>query len=220
MQHRFGFSLAEVLITLGIIGVVAALTIPNLIQNNFEKHVVSKLKETQSILAQAFKLSEEEYGEVESWELVAWNENSAAQVMNNLKPFLKIALDCGLDDTNGKCIPSTYFSLNGNKYHIDYKTSTSYYKISLLNGSSIWWRAAAENDALIYLWIDINGVKPPNTFGKDLFMFMYSNGTIYPNGSPASSHDAKTYCTYQSEGFGCAYYVITQGNMNYLHTKK
>ena len=67
MKKYFGFTLAEVLITLGIIGVVAAITIPNLIQNNYEKRTVSLLRQTQSILAQAVRMAEEEYGSVEGW---------------------------------------------------------------------------------------------------------------------------------------------------------
>ncbi len=213
-----GFTLAEVLITLGIIGVVAAVTIPNLIQKNFERRVISTLKETQSILAQAFRLSQEEYGEVEGWGLVQYSGESASLIANNLRPFMKISLDCGLNDTNRRCVQGTYLMLNGEKYNIDYATASNYYKIALLNGSSIWWRAAQENDALIYFWIDINGKQLPNTFGKDLFMFSYANGNVVPNGSPFSSHDARQHCIKgKSTGWGCAYYVIMQGNMNYLH---
>ena len=43
---KFAFTLAEVLITLGIIGVVAAMTIPTLMQKYYEKQTVAKLKET------------------------------------------------------------------------------------------------------------------------------------------------------------------------------
>ena len=85
---KVAFTLAEVLITLGIIGVVAAMTIPNLIQNNFEKRAISQLRETQSIISQAMRMSEEEYGDVEGWELKQ-DEESALKIANNLKPFLK-----------------------------------------------------------------------------------------------------------------------------------
>lgn len=54
-KAKFGFTLAEVLITLGIIGVVAAITIPNLIANQQKKAIVSQLMEAQSILNQAVK---------------------------------------------------------------------------------------------------------------------------------------------------------------------
>ena len=43
---RLGFTLAEVLITLGIIGIVAAMTIPTLMQKYYEKQTVAHLKET------------------------------------------------------------------------------------------------------------------------------------------------------------------------------
>ena len=214
-----GFTLAEVLITLGIIGIVAAMTIPNLIQKNFERQVVTKLKETQSILAQALKLSQEEYGEVEGWDLKAWSSDSALLIANNLKPFLKIATDCGLVDTDKKCIQSEYLLLNGQKHNKIYLNDKTYYKISLLNGSSIWWRSTDGNGkTLMMFFIDINGKQQPNTVGKDLFLFSYENGAILPNGSPNSSDPAKVSCKdKQSTGFGCAYYVLTKGNMNYLH---
>ena len=60
---RFGFTLAEVLITLGIIGVVAAMTIPNLIQHYSQEATVNKLKKTISVLNQAYRLSFDDVGE-------------------------------------------------------------------------------------------------------------------------------------------------------------
>ena len=59
---KFAFTLAEVLITLGIIGVVAAMTIPTLMQKYYEKQTVAKLKETYSILSQALKSASQEEG--------------------------------------------------------------------------------------------------------------------------------------------------------------
>ena len=52
---RAAFTLAEVLITLGIIGIVAAMTIPNLIYNYQKKVWVNQLKSTHAILTQGFK---------------------------------------------------------------------------------------------------------------------------------------------------------------------
>ena len=62
------FTLAEILITLGIIGVVAAITIPSLMTAH-KKHVTgAKLKKSVSTLNQAIKLSESENGELETWD--------------------------------------------------------------------------------------------------------------------------------------------------------
>ena len=57
-----GFTLAEVLITLGIIGVVAAMTIPNLITHNQKEETVTKLRRAISVFNQAYKLSFDELG--------------------------------------------------------------------------------------------------------------------------------------------------------------
>lgn len=63
----FGFTLAEVLITLGVIGVVAAITMPTLIQNHRKHEVETKLKKVYSMVNQAIKLSEVEYGDISGW---------------------------------------------------------------------------------------------------------------------------------------------------------
>lgn len=65
----FGYTLAEVLITLGIIGIIAALTIPQLIVNYQKKEAATKLKYTYSLLAQAILLSEKDNGFESEWEL-------------------------------------------------------------------------------------------------------------------------------------------------------
>lgn len=67
-SQRAGFTLAEVLITLGIIGVVAALTMPSLIENHRKKEVVTKLKAFNSIMGQAFQMSKEENGDWDTWD--------------------------------------------------------------------------------------------------------------------------------------------------------
>lgn len=62
-MYKFsGFTLAEVLITLGIIGVVAAMTIPVLIANTRSAKYRSQFKKTVSTLSQAARLSDSLYG--------------------------------------------------------------------------------------------------------------------------------------------------------------
>ena len=61
------FTLAEVLITLGIIGIVAAITIPGLIQSHTNKVAEVRLEEFYSLMNQAIKRAEYDYEERESW---------------------------------------------------------------------------------------------------------------------------------------------------------
>ncbi len=63
----FGFTLAEVLITLGIVGVVAAMTIPSLLTRIEEKVLINKLLEVNSQLVEASRLMIDEYGLVNTY---------------------------------------------------------------------------------------------------------------------------------------------------------
>ncbi|MDE6137924.1 MAG: type II secretion system GspH family protein, partial [Candidatus Gastranaerophilales bacterium] len=89
--YKSGFTLAETLITLGIIGVVAALTIPGLI-TSYKKHVIaSSLKRAVSSINQAIKQSEAENGEMETW-----NKSLDQEEFINIyiRPYMNIALTC------------------------------------------------------------------------------------------------------------------------------
>lgn len=68
MLHRVkGFTLAEVLITLGIIGIVSALTLPTLISNCRKYVIETQLKEFYSIMNQALKRAEYDYDDMDGW---------------------------------------------------------------------------------------------------------------------------------------------------------
>lgn len=85
------FTLAEVLITLGIIGVVAAMTIPTLIQKHQKKVVISKLQKASSTIGQAYNMGIAEYGNYrEAFD--AYNPDIALEMFNKYyKPYMKIS---------------------------------------------------------------------------------------------------------------------------------
>lgn len=67
MKRFNAFTLAEVLITLGIIGVVAAITIPSLVANHKKSEVTTKLKKIYSVVNQAINLAVSENGDINEW---------------------------------------------------------------------------------------------------------------------------------------------------------
>lgn len=167
-------------------------------------------------------MSEDEYGDASSWTTEYWSKKGAEDIAEKLKYSLKIATDCGVSDSKNSCIQKTYLRRNGQNHDINYATDTRYYKIVLLNGTAVWWKATDQNERLsgtyIEFFVDTNGVTPPNTWGKDLFVFSYENGGIRPFGAPDSHYPYKTHCIPQdSTGYGCAFWVLTTQNMSYLH---
>ena len=111
-----GFTLSEVLITLGIIGVVASITIPTVINKYNEKLTVSKAKKIYSLMSQAYLLSVRDNGLANEWAVGnGLSSNTAIQIASYFKPYLKILNDCG---TNAGCLgyKERYLKLlNGNR---------------------------------------------------------------------------------------------------------
>ena len=83
-KNKKGFTLAEVLITLGIIGVVAALTIPALISNYRKSVVETRLKRSYSVLANAMLFAVKDNGESRNWASV----NAKTFIEQYLQPYI------------------------------------------------------------------------------------------------------------------------------------
>ena len=90
--RRVAFTLAEVLITLGIIGVVAAMTLPTLISNYQAKQRVTQLKKVYSVLNQAYLRVKEKYGSVESWGMSTTLTGEVDEDGNEIKDYTSASL--------------------------------------------------------------------------------------------------------------------------------
>lgn len=164
-KAKFGFTLAEVLITLGIIGVVAAITIPNLIANQQKKAIVSQLMEAQSILNQAVKSYAADTDEEGSSEFeTTLSPQKFAE--KYFKPYLKIARICTkLEDGCWKTGDFYgYYDLAG------HKMTNVPYSIVLNNGMVLGF-SNIDGTNLVSIFVDVNGQGKRNVLGKDVFSF-------------------------------------------------
>lgn len=84
-----GFTLAEVLITLGIIGIIAAMTIPNLVKKWEERAIISKYKKMYSTLANAYYMAVADNGNPEHWAL-----SDRASLLKIFEPYLNVTERC------------------------------------------------------------------------------------------------------------------------------
>ncbi len=197
-----GFTLAEVLITLAIIGVVAALTIPTVVRNYRERQAISTIKKVYSSLAQAAHIAQAQNGEMSSWDA-----NTPEKMLGILKPYLKVIKDCG---AKKGCFPDLkYKYLNGNEWVSVEDVSTA--KAMLADGISIAFYGLGANNNY-NIWFDINGQKGPNQWGRDLFMveILPQNGKIRPAPYPGSGT-----CNLGGNGWCCAAWVMEHDNMDY-----
>lgn len=217
---KAAFTLAEVLITLGIIGVVAAMTMPSLIQNYQEKATVTKLKKCYSLVSQAYvSILNDEGG---SDTLQAGDD---LEMMEKFGKYLKYQKTCG---RNKGCFPNvTYKSVTGNDYSKWEDDTTDRSRAILTDGTLIMFNfnALKNNSDNFYaqIYVDINGFKGPNQLGRDFFYFYISPEKIVPGGAkvletifPDQKFDENCI---QQNGYACAAWVIYNENMDYLHCK-
>ena len=196
-------TLAEVLITLGVIGVVAAMTMPTIIKNYQKQATVNKLKETYSTLSQAFQRAVVEHGEPINW--TYGDENYFVE--NYLAPYIKIV--------NKSTDAPKHYYLSGSEIRAEfYKNHTHYY---LANGVEITVRPYSTTYYMIMA--DLNGKKGPNMFGKDLFKFQFSKDskttslskTFILNGFYNSLSNIKSNCNKNSDGDYCGAWIMIEG---------
>jgi len=223
-KSKCAFTLAEVLITLVIIGVIAALTIPNLMQKYTEQTTVKKVQKFYSNLSNAYSLAAKDNGFPSEWGLTGYSSDGVEKLYEILfNPYFKIAKNCGINNT-GKCIVSTCYKALNNQIGDSscFGNASTHYKLTLEDGSAIIFYIGSNNKTLL-LFYDINGQKEPNQWGKDLFGFITINKEtkIIPMGLADSTYPFDTYCKINNSnslsGRGCAAWIVYKGNMDYLH---
>ncbi|MDR1168081.1 MAG: type II secretion system GspH family protein [Heliobacteriaceae bacterium] len=128
---RKAFTLAEVLVTLGIIGIVAALTMPSLIANYNKKVLGVRIKKFYSVLTQAVRMKEAEDGDIDVSMINANNSPDVAMEFFNVnyKPYMRVIVSekmskgfsAGFSDGSGMYIRRT-----GTCNNVFYTTACTY----------------------------------------------------------------------------------------------
>ena len=232
---RVAFTLTEVLITLGIIGVVAAITLPSLIQHNIEKQRVAKLKKAYSELSQAYNLAVEEFGSPTEWGMGGMYEEKSHYIMaNNMRKFLKLSVDC-VDMTEAQTEKNCGFkgAFGGSQYIYNERN----YKYVVLNDGTLVqfriisgacnWPFGTISNVCGGMDIDINGATPPNRNGEDKFDIFITRDKLIPAGIEGALLSFEKACNRKiaqpfpayTDGnmYACTAWVLYNENMDYLH---
>ena len=185
-KNKKAFTLAEVLITLGIIGIVAAMTLPALISLYQKKIVETRLEHTYSLVSQALKLAEADYGDSQYW-----MRDSAGPVADNdglhnvMDTFFQTYLTPYLKGSDYSTIDG--YGLFKYGYNIRGFSKAQVNKIIRLdNGVFLFGNVGIGRQGVICVTIlvDVNGPKPPNVEGRDLFQMIFSlyDGILFMSG--------------------------------------
>ena len=226
MKKRFlvncvAFTLAEVLITLVIIGVIAAITIPNLSKKWRDHADVVKVKEAYSILSNAYKMALAENGPMESWDWPAPNGSYSSANYDYfgsvLSKYLKVQKYCG---HNRGCFDAVYFKkVTSGDYTSIGLLRDQHGKMILANGMRLF--IDINNPRYMdnsHIFVDINGAKGPNRFGYDAFTIpIRSYGLDIKSNSVGSVSDCNPTKNSNGIGMSCINWIMRKGNMDYKY---
>ena len=194
------FTLAEVLIALSVIGIVAALTIPSLVQLHRKLVVETKLKKAYNTISNAIKLSENDNGPMSTWpQKEQLNVYEFWDVY--LNPYLNGARICVNQEACGYKTIMDYIKWSGTGNWILF-TGSSRLLFKLNDGTVVFMPLFTTdyNGNIVYqesLFIDINGAQFPNEAGRDVFYFYrdYTNSRI--TAIKGNCAVKRMYCTYE-----------------------
>lgn len=178
LREYCAFTLAEVLITLGVIGVVAAMTMPALINNAKEKQYEAQYKKAQNSLMNAYRLMMANNSAFKVNDLPLFtacnNMTNVACVEAEHKKAFKIAITN--DNIDTATLPKNYAT--------QFKSVTSPFKwedvpntFATADGM-VYGVEADEGLATFSIYTDTNGKKNPNTVKKDLYKFRFTGNKL------------------------------------------
>ena len=210
LRKTIAFTLAETLIVMGIIGVVSALTLPNLNSSTGEKEKVAKVKKLYQNLTDAYGRAVAIYGPFEQWFINDTTaEAKAKRFGERMTEFMKVSKNCG---NSAGCFSSDKFLYyDGTDWNSNY--------LSFLQQNKAQMYILADGTSILFfqnniIKIDIDGPnKGKNQEGFDSFTFEIDNN----NGLvPRLRTDGSGTFSQIGNHYDVTTWVIMNDNMDYL----
>lgn len=166
-KRLIAFTMAEVLVVLGILGVTAAITLPNLNDDIEERKVVSKLRKIYAEFQAINETIVQTYGSPTDWNVASTTTaaNMTTRYGDYFKELAGVKIDCGVA-IDSRCFNTAKWPGNG-----------SFRKFLMKDGSSVAILINAKSSLALSegIWgevgIDVNGPSGENQPGYDIFRF-------------------------------------------------
>lgn len=212
-MKRNAFTLAEVLITLGIIGVVAAITIPGLATKIQRRQLETQVKADFAIIQQAIRASQADDisydmviqdgndASIKEWfetyltqhlkiEQVCYNKPGCWHKMGEVKNLL--GQPPRYENANGIGGNIVTFRIaNGSMFNVDGNTAADMESFGI----------TTDSDGLTF-YFDANGDKKPNRMGKDIFIMVWNEEGLVTAGHNKTQAEVNTNCL-RGDGYYC-----------------
>ena len=194
---KCAFTLAEVLITLGIIGVVAAITLPNLMAAYKARVLRSQFMKSYSLIQQAYKMMQADGIGLSPSDFV-YVAGVHSPFKTAIQPYFTGTTNCRQGSSSSVCLNdistkgSPYLTLSG-KNKIPWSLFDDG-QFALKDGTLFLFENP-NGGKRAWLFVDINGIQgKPNKAGVDLFVFQLTDDGLKAMGDEGTEYVGDTYC--------------------------
>lgn len=219
-QYKYAFSLAEIVVTLMIIGVIAAMTIPSMQEDARRRGYVAGCKKAYSTITNAVTLTEQNEGPLRTW-----NWNDPDEIIDNVRKNLNLQEYCG-EDKSKNCFADYNYVEYGTGVKGSWKGMTNARYLKFADGMhAVFYTCTGSKKGpcgvdtygqlptdTVYasFFVDVNGSQPPNRLGEDIFLynFIKDKGVV-----PAGTGDHKNCHT--GRGLTCTAVALKYGDLDY-----
>ena len=188
-MKKFGFTLIEVLLTMSIIGVVAALTVPNVVSNYQKKSYVTQLHKVYNDLDRVINkyMADERIDNLKDASIATIDISGLTSLIDFVNENFTVVEHCGFDlYKDDKCFSKTYDRIDDNSTITtnNIRIASDYY-LAFKAKSGVTFCIAldpSENDVFT-IFVDTNGTGDPNILGRDFFtdIKIRNDGQVYSN---------------------------------------
>lgn len=201
MNNKKAFTLAEVLITLGIIGVVAAMTLPALVNN-------AKNKELHSSLVKAYAAIQTAAQSLYADEGIILTTYEDQEFVKKFEPYFKVSRHCNYNCLNSTELKNTYKTYSNEPIYPNLLDDGQFF-----TEDGMFYMMNNVDDQTLLISVDVNGpYKNPNRWGYDLFTFqLMNNGKILPSGTNGKFNNTELCSknsTNNTNGRGCTFKAL------------
>lgn len=233
-----GFSQAEIIIAIGIAGIVAMNTLPGFITQQQRNSIIIQLQRDYAIYSSGFEQAISENGSPDNWDTDGSGGTTDLSDINGIvSKYFKVTKNCG---TGPGCFPDIYYNnLKGVENRTNLNQDPLYTKFKLVDGTSVainqfspdcsldWGDSLQLKNVCGMIVMDVNGDKSPNTYGMDFFGFAYTKYGLVALGSQMqNNYPFSGFCSLNSNanfkyenGLSCTAWAMYNKNMDYLDCK-
>lgn len=192
-KKKKSFTLAEMLITLGVIGIIAAITIPVLMNSIKDQQFKQMWKKEYSVINQAYERAKDDEGGDISAYFDASKTSSVIPFIQKMSDYIYTLTNCGanyaVSGTYSICgtnpavpLDNSYKTLSNNNIK-----SPNLYSFQFISRDGANFYARNYYSTTVLVWVDVNGyAKKPNVLGRDLFGMVMTKDKIIPMGALGS----------------------------------